>query len=177
MATRHLANGFALDTDLLQAQSILYRRLSANLYETKNPGEYFHLHGSLEATKALNMVGLEGHRPDLKDYHEIIKTIEGHVKQFTAEELEEMNGNIKQAGVTCLKWDEFQATPHGQELLQQPPWRLETLENDSPPVTFPCVQSAAPKAQILSGVRVLEMCRVIAGPGMQPLGALQIPSC
>jgi hypothetical protein len=151
--------------------------LSANLYETKNPGEYFHLHGSLEATKALNMVGLEGHRPDLKDYHEIIKTIEGHVKQFTAEELEEMNGNIKQAGVTCLKWDEFQATPHGQELLQQPPWRLETLENDSPPVTFPCVQSAAPKAQILSGVRVLEMCRVIAGPGMQPLGALQIPSC
>lgn len=36
------------DTDLLQAQSNLYRRLSANLYETKNPGEYFHLHGSLE---------------------------------------------------------------------------------------------------------------------------------
>jgi hypothetical protein len=28
-----------LDTDLLKAQSILYRRLAANLYETKIPGE------------------------------------------------------------------------------------------------------------------------------------------
>ncbi|KAF2476916.1 alpha-methylacyl-CoA racemase [Lindgomyces ingoldianus] len=154
------------DTDLLKAQSILYRRLSANLYETKNPGEFFHLHGSLEATKALNMIGLEGHRPDLTDYHECIRVIEDHVKQFTADQLEEMNATIKQAGVTCLKWDEFRATQHGQELLRQPPWKLETLETGSPPVPFPRAPSRAPKPQILSGVRVLELCRIIAGPAI-----------
>lgn len=154
------------DTDLLQAQSILYRRLSANLYETKNPGEYFHLHGSLEATKALNMVGLEGHRPDLTDYHECIKVIGAHVKQFTADQLEEMNWKIKQAGVTCLKWEDFQATEHGQQLIRQPPWKVETLEMDSPPVPLPRAGSRAPKPQILSGVKVVEFCRVIAGPAM-----------
>lgn len=154
------------DTDLLQAQSILYRRLSANLYQTKVPGEFFHLHGSLEATKALNMIGLEGHRPDLADYHECIKIIEEHVQKYTADELEEMNWKIKQAGVTCLKWEDFQTTQHGQEMIQQPPWKVETLETETPPAPFPFKTSPTPKPQILSGIRVLELCRIIAGPAM-----------
>ncbi|KAF4539752.1 CoA-transferase family III [Lasiodiplodia theobromae] len=154
------------DTDLLQAQSILYRRLSANLYETKNPGEYFHLHGSLEATTALNMVGLEGHRPDMTDYMGCIKLIESHVKQFTAEELEKMNAEKRQAGVTALKWEEFKETSHGKTLLQEPPWRVEQIESDSPPVPFPGLSTAAPKPQVLAGIKVLELCRIIAGPAM-----------
>ncbi|OCL08686.1 alpha-methylacyl-CoA racemase [Glonium stellatum] len=154
------------DTDLLAAQSILYRRLSANLYETKNPGEYFHLHGSLEATAALNMIGLDGHRPDMTDYRQCIKLIEDHVKQYSAKELEQMNADLKQAGVTCLKWDEFKETNHGKRLIQEPPWRVDTLETTSPPVPFPCAPSKAPKPQILSGIRVLELCRIIAGPAM-----------
>lgn len=154
------------DTDLLKAQSILYRRLSANLYETKDPGEYFHLHGSLEATTTLNMVGLEGFRPDMTDYHQCIKLIEDHVKQFSAKELEEMNAKAKQAGVTCLKWEEFEATSHGQDLIREPPWRVDTLETISPPAPFPCRASRAPKPQILSGIRVLELCRIIAGPAI-----------
>jgi hypothetical protein len=101
-----------LDTDLLKAQAILYRRLSANLYETKIPGEYFHIHGSLEAGKTLNMIGLDTHRPDLTDYRECIDVIEKHVKQFTAAELETMNARERQAGVTALKWEAFQKTNH-----------------------------------------------------------------
>ncbi|KAI4665911.1 uncharacterized protein J4E78_003376 [Alternaria triticimaculans] len=154
------------DTDLLQAQSILYRRLSANLYQTKNPGEYFHLHGSLEATKALNMIGLEGSRPDLTDYHECIKVIEDHVSRYTVDQLEEMNKEIGQAGVTCLKWEDFQKTPHGRILLQQPPWKVETLESETPAAPFPFKSSNTPKPQILAGIRVLELCRIIAGPAM-----------
>ena len=103
---------FLADTDLLKAQAILYRRLSANLYETKNPGEYYHIHGSLEATKTLNMIGLEGHRPDLTDYQECIDIIESHVKQFTVAELEKMNAREKQAGVMALKWEDFKKTNH-----------------------------------------------------------------
>lgn len=61
-----------VDTDLLDAQSILYRRMSANVYKTKE-GKYYHIHGSLEATTTLNMIGLEGHRPDLTDYNDIVK--------------------------------------------------------------------------------------------------------
>jgi hypothetical protein len=154
------------DTDLLSAQSILYRRLSANLYETKNVGEYFHLHGSLEATTALNMIGLPGHRPDLTDYHEAINTIENHVKRFTAEQLEEMNAEKRQAGVTCMKPEEFKATEHGQIMMKEPPWRLGTLESDSPAVPFVTSCPRTPKPQILSGIKVLELCRILAGPSM-----------
>ncbi|KAH6681657.1 CoA-transferase family III domain-containing protein [Halenospora varia] len=155
------------DTDLLKAQSILYRRLSANLYATKNPGEFFHIHGSLEAGKTLNMIGLEAHRPDLTDYRQCIDTIESHVKRFTAAELEEMNAKESQAGVTALKWEDFKQTEHGRTLLSLPPWQITRLEDSSPPAPFPStVPVPGSKPQVLSGIRVLELCRIIAGPSM-----------
>ena len=155
------------DTDLLRAQSDPYRRLSANLYETKNPGEYFHIHGSLEATTTLNMIGLEGHRADMTDYHDCINLIESHVKEFTADELEAMNAERRQAGVTCLKWVDFQRTKHGQRLLVEPPWRLESLESDTAPASFPVSDGqSTPRPQILTGIKVLELCRIIAGPSI-----------
>jgi hypothetical protein len=86
--------------------------MSANLYRTKNEGEFFHIHGSLEATTTLNMIGLEGHRPDLTDYEEIIKVIESHVQKYSAAELEEMNKERRQAGVTAFKYEDFIKTPH-----------------------------------------------------------------
>lgn len=101
-----------IDTDLLSAQSNGYRRMSANLYKTKNPDEFFHIHGSLEATTTLNMIGLEGERPDLTDYEEIIKVIEEKVQKYTASELEAMNKERRQAGVTAYKHEDFIKTPH-----------------------------------------------------------------
>ncbi|KAH7360452.1 CoA-transferase family III domain-containing protein [Rhexocercosporidium sp. MPI-PUGE-AT-0058] len=151
------------NTDLLKAQAILYRRLSANLYETKIPGEYYHIHGSLEAGKTLNMIGLEAHRPDLTDYRECIDVIESHVKKFTIPELEKMNAREKQAGVPVIKWEEFKQTNHGQTLLSTPPWEVRKIA-DSPPVPFPT--SSTSKPQVLSGIRVLELCRIIAGPAI-----------
>jgi len=100
------------DTDFLCAQSNPYRRMSANLYETKRAGEYYHIHGSLEASSTLNMLGLESFRPDLKEHSEIIAVIEPAVQKFTIEELEEMNARNKQAGVPALRHEDFLKTPH-----------------------------------------------------------------
>ncbi|KAF7589312.1 hypothetical protein BBP40_004465 [Aspergillus hancockii] len=150
------------DTDLHAAQSNGYRRMSANLYKTKNEGEYFHIHGSLEATTTLNMIGLEGHRPDLTDYEEIIKVIEGQVQKYTAAELEEMNRGGRQAGVTAFKYEDFIKTPHGELNVQQPPWKVSRLSGDLPPTPFPASRKGGRK--ILEGVKVLELCRIIAGP-------------
>lgn len=124
------------------------------------------MHGSREATTALNMVGLPSHRPDLTVYHEAINTIESHVKDFTVEQLEEMNAKKRQAGVTCMKPEEWKATKHGQILDREPPWRLTTLESDSPPVPFRPSTSRTPKPQILSSIKAVEMCRIIARPSM-----------
>jgi hypothetical protein len=108
------------DTDLFQAQSILYRRLSANLYNTKTPGEYFHIHGSLEASTTLNMIGLEPYRPDMTGYRECIDLIESHVMKYTAAELEKMNTDRRQAGITCLKREQFNQTSHVRFLQISP---------------------------------------------------------
>lgn len=140
--------------------------MSANAYETKNPGEYYHIHGSLEAGKTLNMIGLESHRPDLTDYREIIHVIEAHVKQFSAAELEVMNAREKQAGVPIIKWEDFKATSHGQTLLSIPPWEVKCLETSSPPVPFPAAKHLTRDPKPLTGIRVLEMCRIIAGPAI-----------
>ena len=85
--------------------------MSANLYKTKDE-RFFHIHGSLEATTTLNMIGLEGYRPELTDYQEIIKTIEEKVQKFPPAELETMNAERRQAGVTAYKYEEFVKTPH-----------------------------------------------------------------
>ncbi|OKL60683.1 hypothetical protein UA08_04209 [Talaromyces atroroseus] len=149
------------DTDLLAAQSNMYRRMSANLYRTKD-GKFFHIHGSLEATTTLNMIGLEGHRPDLTDYQKIIKTIEDRVESFTAAELEKMNAEKRQAGVTAYKHEDFVKTPHGQLNTQEPPWSVTQLQGNIPSTEFPASRNGSRK--ILEGIKVLELCRIIAGP-------------
>jgi hypothetical protein len=100
------------DTDYLQAQSDPYRRMSANLFETKERGRYYHIHGSLEASTTLDMIGLEPFRPDLKDHDHIVGVIEPAVKKFTVQELEDLNATHRQAGVEALKHEDFIKTPH-----------------------------------------------------------------
>ncbi|KAL5406762.1 hypothetical protein PMIN06_007179 [Paraphaeosphaeria minitans] len=148
------------DTDLLQAQSDPYRRMSANLYETKNRGEYYHIHGSLEASTTLVMIGLEPFRPDLETHEEIVNTIEDAVRKFTIDELEEMNTANKQAGVPVLKHENFLKTPHGSEASKALPWSVHSLEEQTPPCPLPSSDDKRP----LSGIKVLELCRIIAGP-------------
>ncbi|KAK3322502.1 CoA-transferase family III [Apodospora peruviana] len=154
------------DTDLNQAQSVLYRRLSANLYETKTAGEYYHIHGSLEAGETLKMIGLPPQEPRLTDYHDCINTIEKAVKKFTVPELERMNLEKGQAGIPAMTWDKFRATPHGKALYSLPPLTLSTAESTTPCAAFdtPEVGDYNSPPRALSGIKVIEMCRVIAGP-------------
>ncbi|KAI1023986.1 hypothetical protein LB504_005418 [Fusarium proliferatum] len=150
------------DTDLLQAQSNPYRRMSANLYETKNAGEYYHIHGSLEASTTLKMIGLEPFRPDLQTHESIVNTIEPAVRQFSIDELESMNSARRQAGVPALKHEDFVKTQHGKTNMALPPWSVDNLEAETP--KCPLTPSPEHPKRILSGIKVLELCRIIAGP-------------
>lgn len=99
------------DTDLLPAQSNPYRRMSANLYETAE-GQFYHIHGSLEASTTLRMLGLEAFRLDLKAHDDIVAVIEAAVKKHTVDELEALNKHHRQAGAKAYKHHEFLQTPH-----------------------------------------------------------------
>ncbi|KAK4186529.1 CoA-transferase family III domain-containing protein [Podospora australis] len=154
------------DTDLNRAQSVLYRRLSANLYSTKNSGEYYHIHGSLDADVTLQMLGLPKERPEMTDYRECINTIEAAVMKHTAAELDELNLQNRQAGIQAYTWEQFRSLPHGKALMDLPPFTVKPNKFDTfstPPVPFsPVDMSSSPYA--LAGIKVIEMCRIIAGP-------------
>ncbi|ODQ78132.1 hypothetical protein BABINDRAFT_9731 [Babjeviella inositovora NRRL Y-12698] len=152
-------------TDLNRAQSDLYRRMSANLYKTKDD-KFYHIHGSLEATTTLNMIGLPAFMPELNsDYEKIVDVIQGAVAKYTAAELEAMNNERRQAGVEALKPEQFLESPHGKALSAKPSWEIKTLETSTPPAPFsPVSLASGEKPQILKGIKVLELCRIIAGP-------------
>ncbi|KAK4123945.1 CoA-transferase family III [Parathielavia appendiculata] len=157
------------DTDLNRAQSDLYRRMSANLYSTKNPGEYYHIHGSLDADVTLQMLGLPKDNPDMTDYRTIIDYIGFAVKQHTAAELDALNLAHRQAGIQALTWPQFQSTPHGKALLDLPPFTVRPNPSDAhctPPTPFPPPPhpTTTNPRYALQGIKVLELCRVIAGP-------------
>ncbi len=121
---QHEAKRYLKDTDLLQAQSDPYRRMSANLYETRDPGQYYHIHGSLEASTTLAMIGLEPFRSDLATHAAIVDTIESRVKKFSVTELEALNLKYKEAGIPALKYEEFLRTPHVSFFTNRCKWKL-----------------------------------------------------
>ncbi|CAM1505392.1 Fc.00g110290.m01.CDS01 [Cosmosporella sp. VM-42] len=152
------------DTDVHQAQSVMYRRLSANLYETKIPGEYYHIHGSLDANRTLHMLGLETFRPDLQEYRQCLKVIGNAVRQFDTAELESMNAQEKQAGAPALTQSQFQETPHGVAIRGLPPFTVDPLETSTPATGLHEYEAADGQRRVLEGILVLELCRILAGP-------------
>ena len=155
------------DTDFNRAQSNIYRRLSANLYKAREPeNSYYHIHGSLEASSVLESLGLPAFKEEFTDadYPEILKYIGDAVGKHSIEELESLNNGLKAAGIMALKPADFLATPHGTTVSAQPYWMLKTLETETPPVPFPAAVEGTERPQVLTGIKVLELCRIIAGP-------------
>lgn len=102
---------------------------------------------------------------------------------FTAAELEKLNAERRQAGVTAYKYEEFIQTPHvrlfstftvlcpnisakrhkkGEINVREPPWTVTPLKGNMPATAFPSPPPGNRK--ILHGIKVLELCRIIAGP-------------
>ncbi|GAO47621.1 hypothetical protein G7K_1821-t1 [Saitoella complicata NRRL Y-17804] len=152
---------FLKDTDLHRAQSNIYRRLSANIYPTKD-GRYFHLHGSLLSDPSLGMVGLPPYKEELTAYGDVVKVIGDAVKKFTAAELEKGAEERKQAGAICLTMGEWAETEQGRIAHSLPPYVLEPVPAASSSGPTPWPQTDSDK--LLSGIKVLELCRIIAGP-------------
>jgi hypothetical protein len=165
-------------TDIHQAQSNLYRRLSANIYETKRQGEYYHTHGSLDATPILNALGLPGFLKDSEDeglraleedYEGICRLVQERTRRYTVEELEEMTVRLRQAGAVVYREEEFAGTEQGRAMMEEPVVRVERVEESSAPVEVVVGESngmAKSKRWLLKGVKVLDLTRVIAGPSI-----------
>ncbi|KIK55036.1 hypothetical protein GYMLUDRAFT_231435 [Collybiopsis luxurians FD-317 M1] len=147
-----------VDTDLNHVYSNVYRRMLTNIYRTKE-GRFYHLHASLNATPTLEALGLPPYDEERNEYQAAQKVIAEHTQQLTTDELEAIIRTIKEAGSPCLTREEFLATSHGKHISSKPLFELDQLESTSPPLKL-----SPDGPNILSGVKILDLTRVIAGP-------------
>ncbi len=109
------------------------------------------------------MLGLPPHAPELRTYRDCLAKIGGAVEKLSTAELEAINTKYKQAGAPVLTKEEFLNTPHGRVMKSLPPFTVQRIPGSATrPIAFPATPSSS--RQILEGIKVLELCRVIAGP-------------
>ncbi|KAJ4292303.1 hypothetical protein N0V88_005935 [Collariella sp. IMI 366227] len=131
------------DTDLNRAQSVLYRRMSANLYQTKNKNEYYHIHGSLNPDPTLTMLNLPTSNPSSPTT---------------------TTSSPSSTGIQALTYPQFLSTPTAAPSSPSPSPCAPTPRHPPHPARSLPLSTTTPNTHALKGIKVLELCRVIAGP-------------
>lgn len=153
------ASKYMRSCDTFSAQKDRYKRLATNIYRTRD-GRYVQTHGSLNALPTQTLMGVPADS-QLKQWEDIVPIYAAAVGKRDAAELDRaMNDEYKQAGSVCYTFDEFLALPHGKAIADCPIYELHS--SPAPPTPWP-----APTAnKVLSGIKVLELTRIIAGPAI-----------
>ncbi|EXJ90174.1 hypothetical protein A1O3_03243 [Capronia epimyces CBS 606.96] len=150
-----------------------YRRLSTNIYPTKD-GRWFHLHGSMDATQTLTMLGLPPSKPEL-DEQAAINLFSSVTREWEAARLDRTaNEQYRQAGIICYTPEEFRETEQGRAIASHSLYVLKTLPSPTPtptPVAWPAPSPSSTRRP-LEGIKILDLSRVIAGPTITKLCAL-----
>ena len=120
-----------------------------DFYRTRD-GRWFFVHGVLEHLAA-------GTEQVLKLRERSAEAVSAAVAQWDAQSLEEALADAGMCGAYARSADEWRAHPQGQVLSSLPCVQVRRI-GDAPP------QPLTPGARPLSGVRVVDMTRIIAGP-------------
>ncbi|RDW63606.1 hypothetical protein BP6252_11151 [Coleophoma cylindrospora] len=137
-------------------------RQCTNIYQCKDK-RWFHLHGSMNASRTMEMVGV----PEQDVTKEEAQKIYGKkVAQWNSEEIDQTaNEKYHQAGVICNTPEEFFATPHGKIMGEEPLYTLTPIK--APRKSWP--KSTSEGFRPLEGVKVIDFSRVIAAPAASKL--------
>lgn len=134
------------------------------IYQTKDPSVWYQLHGSLDADKTLDSMGIQKDVV-LGSQDEYYAYIQDHVRKWSADELEMHNVRHGLCGSICYTPAAWRTTEFGKRLARYPLVNVseETYARPTPVAAFPALGG---DKRPLAGVKVLEMVRIIAGPQM-----------
>ncbi|RFN45924.1 alpha methylacyl-coa racemase, partial [Fusarium flagelliforme] len=160
ITTAALASLFDHDFEQGFAKGLAARATA--IYETNDPKVWYQLHGSLDANKTLESMGIptDVKFDTMKEYYDYIQT---YVKQWSSDELEMHNVRYGLCGSICYTPEGWRNTVMGQRLNSHPliNYAQQTHAAHTPLVPLPTVMT---DKRPLAGVKVLEMVRIIAGP-------------
>jgi hypothetical protein len=132
------------------------------IYQTRSPGIWYQLHGSLDAKKALESMGID---PNVffetpREYYDYIQS---HIIKWSADELEMHNVRNGLCGSICYTPEGWRKTEMGKRLGKHPlvNYTHETYAAPTPQIPLP---RASSDRRPLAGIKVVEMVRIIAGP-------------
>jgi hypothetical protein len=90
----------------------LYRQLATNIYKTKD-GRWYSLHGNMDPTPLLTMLGVPQHNEKNLSWAETLDMYAGIVEKLDSKTLDNWSNNVyRTPGTVCLEAEEFLATPH-----------------------------------------------------------------
>ncbi|RWA12523.1 hypothetical protein EKO27_g2558 [Xylaria grammica] len=161
--------------DLHRSVDGLHRALATNIYKTKD-GKCYHIHGSMNPDPTLTALGfpLSGKIDDT--YDSVVKTFQAKTSQLDSAEIDElMNEQYKQAGTIAWTSEEYFSSEHGQASGRVGLYEVSKA-GSQPAAWWPANDSYPPSPKRpLAGLKVVDLCRVIAGPaitrGLAEMGA------
>ncbi|KAJ5578837.1 CoA-transferase family III [Penicillium hetheringtonii] len=132
------------------------------IFQTKDPKVWYQLHGSLDAAKTLESMGIDSSvkfdKP--QEYYDYIQK---HILQWSPDELEMHNMRYGLCGSICYSPEGWRKTEMGKTLNMHPLVSFEEQRYAKPTPAVPLVKNPSDRRP-LAGIKVLEMVRIIAGP-------------
>ncbi|KAJ5657889.1 CoA-transferase family III [Penicillium longicatenatum] len=154
--------GSLFEKDMEQGFSAGIAGRTTAIYQTKDLKVWYQLHGSLDAKRTLESMGIDTNVSfdTAQGYYDYIQS---HVIQWSPDELEMHNVRHGLCGSICYSPDGWRKTEFGQRLAKHPLVNVteETYAKSTPKVPLPKNLS---DRRPLAGIKVLEMVRIIAGP-------------
>jgi hypothetical protein len=98
----------------------LYRQLATNIYKTRD-GRWYQLHGSMNATPTLTMLGLPQHNENDLSWQQILDLYGDVVGKMDSKTIDDWSNNVYRVpGTIAYEEKEFQSLPHVCGLLYIP---------------------------------------------------------
>ncbi|KIW37714.1 uncharacterized protein PV06_10345 [Exophiala oligosperma] len=143
----------------------LYRQLATNIYKTKD-GRWYSLHGNMNPSHLLEMLGVAQHNEENLSWQQILDMYAKIVGNLDSETLDNWSNNVyRTPGTVCLEKEEFENSPHGRAIQDEPYYNvIPQPYYTQPPLSWDTVGYDRSDRRPLSGIKVLDLARAIAAP-------------